>query len=100
MLTDRSSLFEARTQERPRGEVLKFSEQPPKDTLPPHSLIMCVCQSSINSVELYGIVCGVLSGRIKPEDFEHIREKALNTNGFVSLLEYCRDLSSNSSVKK
>jgi len=32
----------------------------------------------INSVELYGIVCGVLSGRIKPEDFEHIREKAVN----------------------
>jgi hypothetical protein len=54
----------------------------------------------INSIELYGIVCGVLSGRIKPEDFEHMREKALNTNGFVSLLEYCRDLSSSSSEKK
>jgi len=42
----------------------------------------------VNSVELYFVVCGVLSGKIKPPDLEAIREKILKTNGFVSLLEY------------
>jgi hypothetical protein len=41
----------------------------------------------VNSVELYCVVCGVLSGQI--QDLERIREKILNTSGFVSLLEYC-----------
>ena len=38
-------------------------------------------------VELYCIVCGVLS--LKPPEFEHIRQTTLNTNRFVSLSEYC-----------
>jgi hypothetical protein len=44
----------------------------------------------VNSVELYCVLCGVLSGEIK--DVASIREKILNTNGFVSLLGYCRAL--------
>ena len=41
----------------------------------------------VNSVELYCVVCGVLSGQI--QDLERIREKILSTSRFVSLLEYC-----------
>jgi hypothetical protein len=46
----------------------------------------------VNSVDLYCIVCGVLSGQIKTQDLEHMREEILHTNGFVSLLAYCKGL--------
>ena len=38
----------------------------------------------VNSVDLYCIVCGVLSGQIKTQDLEHMREKILHTNGLSS----------------
>jgi hypothetical protein len=41
----------------------------------------------VNSVELYCVLCGVLSHEIL--DLDPIREKILNTSGFVDLLEFC-----------
>ena len=44
----------------------------------------------VNSVELYCVVCGILSGKI--HDLAAIREKILTTNGFVSLVPFCPEL--------
>lgn len=73
-------------------------ETPPQDRLgekmfAPHVISAAKTQSIvlINSVELYCVVCGVLSGKIRAEDFERIREKILSTNRCVSLLEFCGD---------
>jgi len=45
-----------------------------------HSVVL------INSVELYWVICGVLSGRI--DDYERIREAVLTTNGHVDLRRF------------
>jgi hypothetical protein len=44
----------------------------------------------LNSVELYCVLCGILSGKI--QNLEAIREKILTTNGFVSLVPFCPEL--------
>jgi hypothetical protein len=42
----------------------------------------------VNSVELYGIICGVLTGEIS--DLSPIREKILETNGYVDLIGFAK----------
>jgi hypothetical protein len=70
-------------------------EAPPETRLgenvfSPHVLEAATRQSValINAVELYCILCGVLSGNIT--NLEAIREAILTTNGFVSLRQFCR----------
>ena len=43
--------------------------------------------SLVNSVELYWVVCGVLSKEI--DDLETIREAILTTSGYVDLRPFC-----------
>ncbi len=43
----------------------------------------------VNSVELYCVLCNILSGKI--QNLDVIREKILTTNGFVSLLPFCQE---------
>lgn len=43
----------------------------------------------VNTVELYCVVCEVLSGAIS--DSETIQESILTTNGFVNLMGFCRN---------
>jgi hypothetical protein len=78
-----NGLCEARPTERLEDKVF-----------PPHALAAAKTQSIalVSSVELYCVVCAVLAGKIKPEELEQIREKILSTNGFVSLLGYCKTL--------
>lgn len=74
-------------------------EVPPKERLgekvfSPHTLEAAKTQSValVNSVELYCVACGILSGQITLQDLEQMREKILKANGFVSVLEYCKGL--------
>jgi len=74
-------------------------EMPPRDRLgekvfSPHVLEAAKTQSValLNTIELYCVVSGALSGKVKTQELEQIREKVLNTNGFASLIEYCKEL--------
>ena len=74
-------------------------EMPPRDRLgekvfSPHVLEAAKTQSValVNTIELYCVVSGALSGKVKTQELEQIREKVLNTNGFASLIEYCKEL--------
>jgi hypothetical protein len=57
----------------------------------PHVLQAAKTQSIalVNSVELYCVICGVLSGDIVQLDV--IREAILTTNGLVNLRQFCRE---------
>jgi len=65
------------------------SERVGEGVFSPHVLDAAKTQSIaiVNSVELYCVLCGILSGEVK--DLDSVREKILKTNGFVDLREYC-----------
>ena len=70
-------------------------EVPPEERIgdkvfSPHVLQAAKSQSIVlvSSVELFAVMCGVLSGDIT--DFETIRETILTTNSFVNLMQFCR----------
>jgi len=69
-------------------------ENPPADRLGEKVFSSHVLQAAktqsialVNSVDLYCILCSILSG--KNRDLVAIRENILGTNGFVDLLQFC-----------
>jgi hypothetical protein len=56
----------------------------------PHTLEAAKTTSAvlINSVELYAVACGVMTGEITT--LAELREKILATNGYIDLLQFCK----------
>lgn len=71
-------------------------EAPPQERLGKNTFSSHVLQAAstnsialVNSVELYCVICGVISGRIT--NLEAIRETILTANGFAELRRFCSE---------